>query len=183
MTGRELKAAGVAVYGPRTTITLAIHNMEYTHEFLLVDDFSANHGQWIRSNQFTTIDEGKLLAPGNLRASQDNEGYASLFNYWMKNKYQLRYTGGMVPDVNQLMVKGKGIFVNIASKNMKSKLRMLYEIVPMGYLIEKAGGKSSDGEQSVLDVVINHTEQVSQVALGSADEVARFETMVGKKYL
>lgn len=30
---------------------------------------------------------------------------------------------GMVPDVNQLMVKGKGVFVNVASKNTKSKLR------------------------------------------------------------
>ena len=57
--------------------------------------------------------------PGNLRATQDNEGYAKLFSYWNENQYQLRYTGGMVPDVNQLMVKGKGIFVNVASKKTK----------------------------------------------------------------
>ena len=43
----------------------------------------------------------------------------------------------MVPDVNQLMVKGKGVFVNVASKHTKSKLRMLYEVAPLGYLIEK----------------------------------------------
>jgi fructose-1,6-bisphosphatase len=55
-------------------------------------------------------------------------GYNELFNYWLENQYQLRYTGGMVPDVNQLMVKGKGVFVNVASKNTKSKLRMLYEV-------------------------------------------------------
>jgi hypothetical protein len=30
---------GIAVYGPRTTITIAIDNMPYAHEFLLVDDF------------------------------------------------------------------------------------------------------------------------------------------------
>ena len=51
----------------------------------------------------------------------------------------------MVPDVNQIMVKGKGVFVNVASKNTKSKLRMLYEVAPIGYLIEKAGGKTSEG--------------------------------------
>lgn len=67
----------------------------------------------------------------------DNPGYAELFNYWNTNTYQLRYTGGMVPDVNQLMVKGKGVFVNVASKSTKSKLRMLYEVAPMGFLIEK----------------------------------------------
>ena len=49
------------------------------------------HGQWVKSNEFTQIGEGKLLAPGNLRATQDNKGYADLFNYWMTNMYQLRY--------------------------------------------------------------------------------------------
>lgn len=181
--GRDLKAAGIAVYGPRTTMTLAVSNMDYAHEFLLVDDFSAMHGQWIKTNEFTTINEGKLIAPGNLRATQDNEGYAKLFDYWLANTYQLRYTGGMVPDVNQLMVKGKGVFVNVASKNTKSKLRVLYEVAPMGYLIEKAGGKTSDGEKSVLDILITETEQVSQVAFGSAKEVERFEEWVGKKYI
>lgn len=33
---------------------------------------------------------------------QDNEGYNELFNFYLDNKYQLRYTGGMVPDVNQV---------------------------------------------------------------------------------
>lgn len=52
--------------------------------------------------------EGKLFAPGNLRAVQDNPGYADLHKHYIDNKYQLRYTGGMVPDVNQILVKGKG---------------------------------------------------------------------------
>lgn len=33
---------------------------------------------------------------------QDNPGYDELFKYYLDNKYQLRYTGGMVPDVNQV---------------------------------------------------------------------------------
>jgi len=89
----------------------------------------------------------------------------------------------MVPDVNQLMVKGKGVFVNVNSKNTKSKLRMLYEVAPIGFLIEKAGGKTSEGEKSVLDVLITNTEQTSQVAYGSKNEVERFETLVGRKYI
>eukprot|EP00981_Chlorochromonas_danica_P010719 scaffold3345_cov164-Ochromonas_danica.AAC.5 len=183
ITGRQLKGAGIAVYGPRTTITLAVDNLPYAHEFLLVDDFSANHGQWVKTNEFKSIDEGKLIAPGNLRATQDNPGYAELFSYWLKNTYQLRYTGGMVPDVNQLMVKGKGVFVNVASKHTKSKLRVLYEVSPIGYIVEKAGGKSSEGEKSVLDIPITNTEQVTQAAFGSQKEVERFEELVGRKYI
>lgn len=180
--GRDIKAAGMAVYGPRTTITIAVAGYDYAHEFLLVDDFSSFHGQWVKTNEFKSIDAGRLIAPGNLRATQDNPGYAELFNYWMANQYQLRYTGGMVPDVNQLMIKGKGVFVNVASPNTKSKLRMLYEVAPIGYIIEKARGKSSDGEKSVLDIQITDTEQVSQVAFGAPSEVERFEELVGKTY-
>lgn len=183
VTGRELKSAGMAVYGPRTTITIAVDNMENAHEFLLVDDEGPMNGQWIKTNEFRTIGEGKLIAPGNLRATQDNEGYAKLFNYWLENQYQLRYTGGMVPDVNQMMVKGKGVFVNVNSPATKSKLRQLYEVAPIGYLIEKAGGATSEGERSVLDTMIEYTEQTSQVAYGSVGEVKRFEDMVGRKYL
>jgi sedoheptulose-bisphosphatase len=183
VSGRDLKSAGIAVYGPRTTITLAIDGIEHAHEFLLIDDFSSRHGEWIKTNEFTTIDEGKLVAPGNLRATQDNAGYAELFNYWMTNQYQLRYTGGMVPDVNQLMIKGKGVFVNVNSKNTKSKLRTLYEAAPIGFIIEKAGGKSSEGTKSILDVMITETEQTTQVAYGSANEVKRFEDMVGRKFI
>lgn len=181
--GKDLQAAGMAVYGPRTTMTMAVEGMDHAHEFLLVDDFSGLHGKWIKTNEFSTISEGKLIAPGNLRATQDNSGYAKLFDFWMQNTYQLRYTGGMVPDVNQLLIKGKGVFVNVASKNTKSKLRMLYEVAPIGFIIEKAGGRTSDGEQSVLNVEITDTEQVSQVAFGSSKEVERFEKVVGKKYL
>ncbi|CAN0541845.1 unnamed protein product, partial [Ectocarpus sp. 8 AP-2014] len=90
--------------------------------------------------------------------TQDNEGYNELFNFYLDNKYQLRYTGGMVPDVNQIMVKGKGIFVNPASAAAPAKLRVLYEVGPIAYLIEKAGGKSSDGENSALDIQIPNTE-------------------------
>jgi len=163
VSGRQLKSAGIAVYGPRTTITLAIDNMPFAHEFLLVDDNSPMNGQWIKTNEFMSIGEGKLIAPGNLRATQDNPGYAELFNYWMENMYQLRYTGGMVPDVNQMLVKGKGVFVNVNSKKTKSKLRVLYEVAPIGYIIEKAGGMTSEGEKSVLDIPITNTELTSQV--------------------
>ena len=55
VTGRELKSAGMAVYGPCTTITLAVDNMENAHEFLLVDDEGPMNGQWIKTNEFRTL--------------------------------------------------------------------------------------------------------------------------------
>lgn len=179
--GHAIVAAGLAIYGPRTTITLAIDGVDGAHEFLLIDDFSAKHGQWIHTAVFMTVNEGKLFAPGNMRAARDNPGYQKLLDHYFAEKYQLRYTGGMVPDVNQILVKGKGVFCNPASPSAKAKLRVLYEVLPIGYVIEKAGGKSSQGNSSVLDIKISSTEDRSQVCYGSAAEVARFEEYVGTK--
>lgn len=86
-------------------------------------------------------------------------------------------------DVNQLLVKGKGVFSHVQSENTESELKLLYEIAPLAYLIEKAGGKSSNGEKSILDVPILDIEQTSQVAFGSKGEVKRFDEFVGVKYL
>ena len=183
ITGRQMAAAGMAVYGPRTSMTVAVDGIPGTHEFLLIDNFSGQHGMWILVQSFYTIDEGKLFAPGNLRATRDNPGYNELFDYWVRNKYQLRYTGGMVPDCNQILIKGKGVFANPASPSAPAKLRVLYEVAPIAYLIEKGGGASSDGEVSALDIPIDTTDKRSQVCYGSTGEVARFNELVGKKYM
>merc|ERR1712185_644518 len=100
-SGRDLKVAAMATYGPRTSITLAVEGIDYVHEFILVDDFSARHGEWIKIDEFTTIDEGELFSTGNLKALADNKGYQELFNFWNSNDYKLSFTGGMVSDVNQ----------------------------------------------------------------------------------
>jgi hypothetical protein len=59
-------------------------------------------GKWQHVKETTEIREGKLFSPGNLRATFDNPEYEKLINYYVSEKYTLRYTGGMVPDVNQV---------------------------------------------------------------------------------
>jgi hypothetical protein len=65
-------------------------------------------GKWVHVKETTEIGEGKLFAPGNLRATFDNPEYEKLVSYWLGEKYTLRYTGGMVPDVFQIIVKERG---------------------------------------------------------------------------
>ncbi|CAM6096669.1 unnamed protein product [Calypogeia fissa] len=170
VTGRDQVAAAMGIYGPRTTYVLALKDCPGTHEFLLLDD-----GTWQHVKDTTTIGEGKLFSPGNLRATFDNPEYEKLINYYVSEKYTLRYTGGMVPDVNQIIVKEKGIFTNVISPSTKAKLRLLFEVAPLGLLVEKAGGYSSDGKISVLDKVVQNTDDRTQVAYGSKNEIIRFE--------
>lgn len=70
------------------------------------------------------------------------------------------------------------MFTNVASPSAKAKLRLLFEVAPLGFLIEKAGGFSSDGKQSVLDKVIESLDDRTQVAYGSKNEIIRFEEML-----
>jgi sedoheptulose-bisphosphatase len=121
--------------------------------------------------------EGKLFSPGNLRATFDNPAYERLISYYLGEKYTLRYTGGMVPDVFQILVKEKGVFTNVTSPSTKAKLRILFEVAPLALLVENAGGASScDGLcVSGLDVVIEKHDQRTQICYGSTNEVKRFE--------
>jgi sedoheptulose-bisphosphatase len=41
----------------------------------------------------TEIGEGKLFAPGNLRATFDNPAYERLISYYLGEKYTLRCVG------------------------------------------------------------------------------------------
>ena len=43
-----------------------------------------------------------MFSPGNLRATFDNPNYERLISHYIGEKYTLRYTGGMVPDVFQV---------------------------------------------------------------------------------
>lgn len=179
VTGADQVAAAMGIYGPRTTYVIALKDCPGTHEFLLLDE-----GKWQHVKDTTSIGEGKMFSPGNLRATSDNADYAKLIDYYVREKYTLRYTGGMVPDVNQIIVKEKGIFTNVISPSAKAKLRLLFEVAPLGFLIEKAGGFSSDGKQSVLDKVIVNLDDRTQVAYGSKNEIIRFEeTLYGSSRL
>ena len=74
---------------------------------------------------------------------------------WLDSGYTLRYSGGFAPDAAQIMLKGHGIFSCIASNKHKAKLRVLYEVGPIAFLIEKAGGKTvTDKRVSLMEVEI-----------------------------
>ncbi|PRW56262.1 Sedoheptulose-1,7- chloroplastic [Chlorella sorokiniana] len=172
ITGRQQAAAGMGIYGPRTVFCIALKDAPGCHEFLLQDD-----GKWLHVKETETIGEGKMFSPGNLRATFDNSAYEKLIAYYIGEKYTLRYTGGMVPDVFQIIVKEKGVFTNVISPSTKAKLRLLFEVAPLALLVEKAGGASScDGLcVSGLDVEVKQHDQRTQICYGSKGEVRRFE--------
>jgi len=77
----------------------------------------------------------------------------------------------MVADVHRTIVYG-GIFMYPATtESPKGKLRLLYECNPMSYIVEKAGGVSTNGHISILDIKPESIHQRTPVFLGSRDDV------------
>merc|ERR1719408_314496 len=116
-----------------------------------------------------------------MRAAKEVEGYRKLIDHYMDQKFTLRYTGGLVPDVCQQFTKKQGVFTNPTSKSSPAKLRLAFEAAPFGLLVEKAGGKTSDGVtgKSILDTEITGIDQRTPLCIGSAKEVERFNDVLG----
>lgn len=76
-----------------------------------------------------------------------------------------------------IFAKSKGIFTNVSSDKAKAKLRLLYEVAPLGLIVSLAGGLAihEAEDKSVLDIKIEHTDQRTGVCYGSREEVEIFK--------
>ena len=167
--GDDQVAAIASLYGPSTTLFLTIKKG-------LVQFKLDENGEWVVMKNDIQVGEGKMFAPGNLRACKSREDYLKLVNFWVTNQYTLRYSGGMIPDINQIFLKGKGIFSYPGYGDAPDgKLRLLYECAPMSLLMEQAGGMSSDGKMRLLDKELKDLGQRSPIFIGSNEEVKRCE--------
>ncbi|KAK4509679.1 uncharacterized protein ATC70_006981 [Mucor velutinosus] len=93
----------------------------------------------------------------------------------VKQKYSARYVGSMVSDIHRTLLYG-GIFgYPTDSKSKKGKLKILYEVFPMAFLIEQAGGKATTGTMDCLDLVPEHIHDRSGIWLGSKEDVENLE--------
>lgn len=167
-TPRDQVAALYLVYGPRTILVYSAG--KGVHAFFLneVGEFV------LLQKNLTMTDNVKTYAPGNLRAVVDTPNYRKMMDTWMNEAHTLRYSGGMVPDIHHMLIKGAGIFTNIGgSKYPNGKLRLLFECGPFAYIMEQAGGGASNGEKSILDVEINDLDQRTPLIIGAKKEVER----------
>ena len=167
--GTEQVCAAYAVYGPRLTFVVSFGDGVYG--FVLQGETNS----CILYDNPKIAEETKTFSPGNLRATQENPNYFKLVNDWMIEQKTLRYSGGMVPDVNQIFCKGNGIFTYPGySKYPNGKLRLLYECAPFAFLTEAAGGLAIDQNgNDILGLEIEDLHQRSTIFIGSRNEVVR----------
>ena len=89
----------------------------------------------------------------------------------------MRYSGALVADAHRTLIQG-GVFAYPATTaRPQGKLRLLYEVNPMAFVFEAAGGAASVGAGSPLDQLPFSLHQRAPLVLGSKSDVARYEAV------
>ncbi len=165
--GRKMAGAIYILYGPRVSLVYSVGKgvYEFTMNQLMEYTLTRENIQMKPS--------GNIYAPGGLRKkyTPENERY---LRYLEEKGAKLRYSGGFVPDINQILLKGDGIFLYPGlNDNPQGKLRLLFELNPMAFLIEQAGGAATNGDIPILDIVPEGLDQRAPVYIGCREDVAK----------
>jgi fructose-1,6-bisphosphatase I len=81
----------------------------------------------------------------------------------------------MVADFHRNLIKG-GVFIYPSTGNApEGKLRLGYECNPLSFIIEQAGGKSTDGFNRILELRPKTLHQRTPVVMGSKKMVEKVE--------
>lgn len=168
-TGRNLVGAALACYGTRTTICIYNSQSDNVEELTLMK--IGNKEKWIVTKPKVTLAPQAKLFSIATRGIYDNPGLWKVYEQYICAGFSLRYSGCAALDVNQLFVKGQGVYVMLNSIAHPSRLSLLYEICPLAFLVEKAGGMATDGNQNVLDIEIKGYQQKLNFIAGSKEDV------------
>ncbi|OTB02840.1 hypothetical protein M426DRAFT_61367 [Hypoxylon sp. CI-4A] len=170
-------AAVLGVYGPRTTVVVALRVPDSKPLCLElgIGENGVRDCEIIRSDVQLSEPPFKTryFAPANLRAAADDEKYMNLVSHFIQNKYTLRYSGGLVPDVVHALVKGHGIYISPVTATSKAKLRRLFELFPLALIVECAGGKAIDPADGtdILERQLRDLNETAGLVCGTATEV------------
>ncbi|MFB6250377.1 MAG: class 1 fructose-bisphosphatase [Halobellus sp.] len=168
-TGDQLVGAAYVLYGATTTMMVARDS--HVTEYVIHPD-----------GQYQVIQEDVSIP-----SDPSVYGFGGRVPNWVEEfedfaedvesdpSMKLRYGGAMIGDVNQVLTYG-GIFAYPTLETApESKLRVQFEGYPVGYIVETAGGSSSDGSQSLLAVEKDDLHARTPVYVGNQEFVDDIE--------
>lgn len=177
--GSEQVAAGYFLYGSSTMIVYTTGQGVYG--FTLdpsIGEFFLSHERIVTpaKGKYYSINEGNAL--GWDEPTGKYVEYLKQKNPATGRPYSLRYIGSLVADFHRTLLYG-GIFLYPADysnpQKPKSKLRLLYEVAPMSFIMEQAGGAAISGTQRALDLQAATLHDKVPIVLGSKQDVETYQ--------
>ena len=173
ISSKNLVAAAYCIYGPRLEMVVCenspkLYRLNPQNEFVFI-------------NELKLKEKGKLNATGATQKGW-SEKHKKLVNSLFDEGYRLRYSGAMVSDLHQILIKGGGLFSYPATTDAPNgKLRVTFEVLPFAYIYEKAGGATTNGtSNSLFEIKIEKIHQTSPCFFGSKYEIAKLHEIYGK---
>ncbi|MBS1927274.1 MAG: class 1 fructose-bisphosphatase, partial [Bacteroidetes bacterium] len=166
--GERQVAAGYVIYGSSTMLVYATRRG--VNGFTLdqaIGEFTLSHPD------IACPEKGKMYSVNHGNFYRYDENVKSYITACQKKEkadggpYTQRYIGSMVADVHRNLIKG-GIFMYPGTTDKpKGKLRLLYECNPFAFIVERAGGKATNGEKRILEVQPTELHQRTPFFIGS----------------
>ena len=181
--GRELVCSGYVLYGSSTMMVYTTGNG--VHGFTL----DPTVGEFLLSHPNMKIPErGKIYSVNEGNYINWDDNLKKYVNYLKSEDnvhgkpYSLRYIGSLVADFHRTLLYG-GIFMYPADKkHPDGKLRLLYEANPLSFIVEQAGGISTNGKENILDIKPKKLHQRVPLIIGSKLDVQEaLEFLNGEK--
>jgi fructose-1,6-bisphosphatase I len=171
-SGREMIAATMVLYGPYTTMAVAREDGDAVREFLLRDNFAE------RREPVTVPEDPTVVGLAGKRSERSDA--VNALDDELCREFKLRYGGATVADLSQVLEYGGLFGYPATSGNPNGKLRVHFESAPLAYIVEAAGGGSSDGDRSLLDVDPSGLHARTPTFLGNEELVRRIESALGE---
>jgi fructose-1,6-bisphosphatase I len=172
--GVQQVAAGYVVYGPSTILVYAAHHG--VHGFTLDPAI----GAYVLSHPNIRMPpQGQYYSVNEANRFSFPKPYGDFLDHMrgggLGRKYSSRYIGSLAADFHRNLLKG-GIFLYPpTTDNPRGKLRLLYEVNPIAFIAEQAGGRATDGVRRILDIQPTDIHQRVPLVVGSETEMAAFE--------
>ena len=179
LSGRHQVAAAYVVYGPQTTMALTLGDgvvmftLDKTlGQFILIKD-RVEISPATKEFAINMSNMRHWAEPVRRYVQECLEGATGV----RKKDFNMRWIASMVADVHRVLSRG-GVFMypwDQREPNKPGKLRLMYEANPMSFLVEQAGGASTNGKQVIMDIVPQDLHERVSVMLGSKEEIERLQ--------
>ncbi|WP_201353386.1 class 1 fructose-bisphosphatase [Hydrogenimonas urashimensis] len=169
---KNMLAAVYVVHGPRLEMVTAYKGG--------VRHYIYRHGRFAEQETIRLAEKGKLNAPGGTQMHWYPH-HKKMVDGLFAEGYRLRYSGGMVPDLHQILLKGGGLFSYPGTTDKpEGKLRKLFEVFPFAFVYETAGGAAIDDKgRRLLDLPCNDPHETTPCFFGSCYEIGKVKEAYG----
>lgn len=176
--GTEQVLAGYILYGSSTVLVFSFGN-GHVHEFTL-DHETVDF--YLSSKSITVPDKAEYYSVNEANCKYNADIDVRFITY-LKDEVGLssRYIGSLVADFHRNLLKG-GIFLYPAmdkdgTGEYKGKLRLVFELKPMAFLLHQAGGLAINGKEDILEMQTKSLHQRESIIMGNRSLVQAYTSL------